>query len=325
MQAAFEAGCRRPPPEGPGFSERQARRLWEQVAAFSGYGFNQGHATAYADVSFRSAYLKAHYPAPFLWARLRNRGGYFPPAVYVAEAVRLGIDVRAPHVNYSDARVALTMDADEPVLWLGLGRVRSLRRRAIAGLVAARAAGSFTDLRDLLVRVPLQPREIKHLIQCGALDGLGENRPSLLREAELLQRAGSARQLSLGLVEAPSPAASLTQRFTWERELLDFPLTALRTLFVRLRADHANLTTLAALPSPPGRRVEALGVRLPGWRRAAFAFWDGEEWVQVRRQEKSASPPTWTPVRVRGVWREDRWGTGWLQLHGWTPVALSGL
>jgi DNA-directed DNA polymerase III PolC len=325
MQTDFEAGCRRPPPQGPGFSERQAQRLWEQVAAFSGYGFNQGHATAYADVSFRSAYLKAHYPAPFLWARLRNRGGYFHPAVYVAEAVRLGVDVRAPHVNHSDDRVALTAVDGAPTLWLGLGLVRSLRRRAIADLIAARADGPFTDLRDLLVRVPLQPREITHLIQCGAVDDLGENRPTLLREAELLQRAGSARQLSLGLVEAAFPPASLTQRFTWERELLGFPIAALRALFPRLRADHADLTTLAALRSHPGRRVRVLGVRLPGWHRAAFAFWDGADWGQVRRQGESAPPPTWTPMRVRGVWREDRWGTGWLELHGWKPVALTGV
>ncbi|MFN2232152.1 MAG: DNA polymerase III subunit alpha, partial [Anaerolineae bacterium] len=60
LQQAFEQGCQRQPPEGPGFTPQQAQQLWEQVAVFSGYGFNQGHATAYADVSFRSAYLKAH-------------------------------------------------------------------------------------------------------------------------------------------------------------------------------------------------------------------------------------------------------------------------
>ena len=57
---------------------------------FAGYGFNQGHATAYADVSFRSAYLKAHYPAEFLCARLADHGGFHHPAIYMAEAVRLG-------------------------------------------------------------------------------------------------------------------------------------------------------------------------------------------------------------------------------------------
>ena len=66
----------------------QAATLWEQVMSFAGYGFNQGHATAYADVSYRSAYLKAHWPAEFLCARLADYGGFHHPAIYMAEAIR---------------------------------------------------------------------------------------------------------------------------------------------------------------------------------------------------------------------------------------------
>ena len=101
IREQFVQGCRRPPPEGPGFSLAQANTLWDQVIPFAGYGFNQGHATAYADVSFRSAYLKAHYPAEFLCARLADHGGFHHPAIYMAEAVRLGFAVRPPHVNFS--------------------------------------------------------------------------------------------------------------------------------------------------------------------------------------------------------------------------------
>src|SRR5690606_23660159 len=70
MRERFVQGCRRPAPDGPAMTEPQARTLWEQVEPFAGYGFNQGHATAYADVSYRSAYVRAHWPAAFLCARL---------------------------------------------------------------------------------------------------------------------------------------------------------------------------------------------------------------------------------------------------------------
>ena len=110
IREQFVQGCRRPPPEGPGFSLTQANTLWEQVMPFAGYGFNQGHATAYADVSFRSAYLKAHYPAEFLCARLADHGGFHHPAIYMAEAVRLGFAVRPPHVNFSGESFSLTND-----------------------------------------------------------------------------------------------------------------------------------------------------------------------------------------------------------------------
>jgi DNA-directed DNA polymerase III PolC len=52
LEAQFVEGCQRSTPAGPGLSAWQARKLWEQVLAFAGYGFNQGHATAYAGVSY---------------------------------------------------------------------------------------------------------------------------------------------------------------------------------------------------------------------------------------------------------------------------------
>ena len=108
LRETFSAGCMRRPPDGPGLNATQAATLWEQVVAFAGYGFNQGHATAYADVSYRSAYMKSRWPAAFLSARLADHGGFYHPAVYIAEARRLGIDVRPPHINHSDS--AFTYD-----------------------------------------------------------------------------------------------------------------------------------------------------------------------------------------------------------------------
>ncbi|MCB0158994.1 MAG: DNA polymerase III subunit alpha, partial [Caldilineaceae bacterium] len=97
MRARFVAGCCRPVPDGPGFTPAQAETLWQQVEAFAGYGFNQGHATAYADVSYRSAYLKAHWPAAFLCARLQDWGGFHHQAIYYRRGATAGDrDAAAP-------------------------------------------------------------------------------------------------------------------------------------------------------------------------------------------------------------------------------------
>ncbi|MBN1643007.1 MAG: DNA polymerase III subunit alpha, partial [Anaerolineae bacterium] len=210
MEAQFLSGCQRPAPTGPGFTARQAQTLWEQIVPFSGYGFNRGHATAYAEVSYRSAYIKAHWPAAFLCARLMNWGGFHHPAVYMAEALRLGIAIRAPHVNHSERAFSLSWEDDQAVLWMGLGWVRDLRRRAVRAIRAARRRRPFASLRDLAMRVPLQRRELEHLVQCGALDGLGESRAALLVECGEILRAESALQLSLDLGRpevAPEPLA----------------------------------------------------------------------------------------------------------------------
>lgn len=91
IKEAFIRGCRQP---APAFSPKQADTLWEQVVAFSGYGFNQGHATAYADVSYRLAYLKVHWPAELLCARLVNHGGFHHQAIYKVTPADLGRQAR---------------------------------------------------------------------------------------------------------------------------------------------------------------------------------------------------------------------------------------
>jgi hypothetical protein len=198
--------------------------------------------------------------------------------------------------------------------------VRDLRRRAVADLVAARAAGPFGGLRDLLLRVDLQPKEIDHLIRCGALDALGANRPTLQAEAEKIARAGTARQMAFDFDRAERPAATFSERLAWERHLLGYPIGALQDWLPVLRTEPARLTTVGDLPRTRGR-TELLGVRLPGWHRRGYALWDGESWCMAASEGKRAWPPTWTPVVLRGEWRRDRWGMGWLAVHTWEEIS----
>ncbi len=199
--------------------------------AFAGYGFNQGHATAYADVSYRSAYLKLHWPAAFFCARLADWGGFHHPAVYSAEAVRLGIPIQPPHVNHSLKSFTLTFTSEpptssdqpsssrprpvlrssnqrpvtsdqQPILWMGLGQVRGLRRNSIAEIMRMRKDGPYNRLDDLLERVSLQTKEIIHLIQCGALGGLGRSRAALLAQARPTNGQGVQSRWP-----SPSPAS----------------------------------------------------------------------------------------------------------------------
>jgi DNA-directed DNA polymerase III PolC len=318
MEAQFVAGCQRPPPEGPGFTPQQAQRLWEQVMPFSGYGFNQGHATAYADVSYRSAYLKAHWPAAFFCARLANWGGFHHPAVYMAEAVRLGLVVRPPHVNHSRRRFTMTWEGDKGVLWMGLGQVRDLRRTSVRAIVAERQRGAFAGLRDLVRRVPLQPKEVIHLIQCGALDGLGESRAALLAEAEDVQRAGSALQMAFDLGSPQVPPESSAQRLAWEPYLLGQPVSVHPLDLVRDRLpEHLPLRRLAEFP---GQRVTTAGVRLPGWTGGqGFYLGDGQTFVIAKGGPSLKAPPPWQPLLVQGRWLSDEWGMSWLQVDEIRP------
>jgi DNA polymerase-3 subunit alpha len=318
MESAFVAGCQRPPPDGPGFSQSQAETLWEQVHAFAGYGFNQGHATSYAMVSYRSAYLKTHWPAAFLCARLSEWGGFHHQAIYIAEAVRLGLDVRPPHVNHSGPRFSLGWEGEGAVLWMGLGQVRDLRRSSVRQIVAGRLRPQdgrpqpYAGLRDLQRRVPLQRKEVVHLIQCGALDGLGESRAALLAQAEEIEQAGSALQMTFDFVRpqiAPEPAA---QRLAWERHLLGQPVSVHPLAVV----DVGDRLPLRRLPELTGQRVTVAGVRLPGWTGGqGFYLGDEETFVVARGGPAFQAPPPWAPVVVQGRWVDDEWRGSWLQVE----------
>ncbi|MGB5048224.1 MAG: DNA polymerase III subunit alpha [Caldilineaceae bacterium] len=360
IRARFVAGCQRAGgvlsqrcPEfiegskgGPGLSDQQARTLWEQVEPFAGYGFNQGHATAYAAVSYRSAYVKAHWPAEFLCARLADWGGFHHPAVYIAEAQRLGIGVRPPHVNISGGHFRLVyeengtqIDADErrlmqskirenppdpfdrlrtpprhprsiPVLYMGLGQVRELTGNCIQRIVAERVAGPFADLRDFLLRVEPQPKELNHLIRCGGLDGLGASRAELLQEAEDLRRSGHAGQMGFGFLAGDVGAESAAERLAWETELLGQPVSVHP---VALVPRPPGCVALADLPNQPGKLVTVIGARLPGWTGGKGFFLDDGTGFVVVQGEGMPVPKPWQVVTLRGRWVVDGWGGGILE------------
>ena len=321
MKAQFVGGCQRPSPEGPGFDHARAERLWEQIVPFAGYGFNQGHALAYAEVSYRSAYIKVHWPAAFFCARLMSWGGFHHPAMYMAEAMRLGIEVRAPHVNHSERSFSLAWEGERPVLWMGLGWVRDLRRSTVRAIVAERKRRPFGGLRDLTMRVPTQRKEVEHLVQCGALDGLGESRIALLAEGRDLVRAESALQLAFDMggpeVQPETPA----QRAEWEREILGYPVSLLRDR-TELATDRLpGHVSLRQLPETHGRTVAVAGVRLPGWTGGkGFYLWDGETWVIVREEGSSKAPAPWQQLRLKGRWTVDEWGFSWFQASSRSKV-----
>jgi len=317
LQEQFTGGCMRPAPDGPGMTAAQAARLWEQIVPFSGYGFNQGHATAYADVSYRCAYLKTCYPAEFLAARLQVLGGFYHPAVYMAEAIRLGIPIRPPHVNYSGTRFTLVAGA---TLYMGLGQVRDLRDSAARAIVAERRDVPYDGLRDLLSRADLQPKEVDHLIRCGALDGVG-GRSSLLAEAEELRRRGGVSQLAFDFAQPTAAPELLSQRWAWEQELLGLPVSALGDPLALVRDRLPAHEPLAEVVAAPGKSVVTAGVRLPGWTGGpSFLLFDGERFVAVRTARGSKSPPAWRPLLVRGRWIVDEWACGWLQAAQVDPV-----
>ena len=239
-----------------GVSVETGQRVWEMMAAFAGYGFPKAHAASYAQVAWRSAWCKSHFPAEFMAAVLANWGGYYSQRVYLSEARRMGLSVRPPLVNQAGRNFGVRQLDDQKVLFMGLEQVRDLTRRTIERILRQRP---FDSLDDFLTRADPRPLEASHLARVGALEGLGSI-PAILRR---LQAGGwQLGQMSLfGWNEASGEDWTLEQKMAAQQELLGISLEAnpLELLADKISAAHAISTLEAA--GRIGQRVTVAGLR----------------------------------------------------------------
>ncbi len=166
-----------------------AEQIFEQAAKFAGYGFNKGHAAAYAQVAYQTAYLKANYPVEFIAASMTlDIGSTDRLNVFRQEAQRLGIRIVPPDVNRSEA--AFSCDAEARVVYYALAAVKGVGRQAMEHLVAQREAGGpFRSVADFARRVDsklINKRAFESLVRAGALDGLSPNRRQLAESADAI-------------------------------------------------------------------------------------------------------------------------------------------
>lgn len=155
-----------------GLSRPEAEEIFDLMAKFAEYGFNKGHATAYAIISYQTAYLKANYPLEFTAALLSSvMGSTDKISFYIQEARASGIKVLPPDVQFSQIDFSLEQQA----IRFGLGAIRNVGTNVIEKILAARQRGPFNTFYDFCVRVDgkvLNKRVMESLIRAGALQSL---------------------------------------------------------------------------------------------------------------------------------------------------------
>ncbi|WJM98560.1 DNA polymerase III subunit alpha [Pseudomonas defluvii] len=151
-----------------------AGNIFDLVEKFAGYGFNKSHSAAYGLVSYQTAWLKTHYPAPFMAAVLSADMHNTDKVVTLIEEVRsMKLRLDAPDVNTSDFK--FTVNDDGRIVY-GLGAIKGVGEGPVEAIVEARADGPFKDLFDFCERVDLKrinKRTLDALVRSGALDRLG--------------------------------------------------------------------------------------------------------------------------------------------------------
>jgi DNA polymerase-3 subunit alpha len=265
-----------------GIKEQVAERIFNTIMNFAGYGFNKSHSTAYALLSYHTAYLKATYPMEFMAACLTSEIGNTDRIVILLDECRaMGIQVMPPDINESAADFTVT---DEGIRF-GLTAIKNVGRAGIDSIIEAREkGGSFESVFDLCGRVDLKSinrRMLEALVCAGALDSLEGHRAQILAgiEAALsvgqkVQRDRSTGQTSLLKIletqgertgiERRLPYAeewSLLEKLSREREVLGFYCSGHPLSRYRREVDAFTTFSLAeAKRAADGKRVVVAGI-----------------------------------------------------------------
>ncbi|MCM8797441.1 MAG: DNA polymerase III subunit alpha [Candidatus Omnitrophica bacterium] len=179
-----------------GIKEMTASKIFDLIEYFSGYGFNKSHSTAYALISYRTAYLKANYPVEYMTALLSSERDNTDKIVeYVTEAGRMGLMVLPPDVNESECLFTVV---DAKTIRFGLLAIKNVGRGAAESIVSSRKKnGRFKSLEDLCQRIDLRlvnKKVLESLIKCGALDTFGMPRAQMFASLDLILDSASRIQ-----------------------------------------------------------------------------------------------------------------------------------
>ena len=164
-----------------GVPEDVANSIYDEILDFASYAFNKAHAVSYAFVTYRTAYMKRHYPCEYMAALLTSvLENSSKITEYIAECRDMGIQLLPPDVNESDADFTVVGGN----IRFGLVAIKGIGWGAIEQLVHERAErGPFTDFEDFCRRMSgkdLNRRAVENLIKSGAFDSMGHPRRALL-------------------------------------------------------------------------------------------------------------------------------------------------
>jgi DNA polymerase-3 subunit alpha len=221
----------------------RAKKLFDLIEKFGGYGFNKSHSAAYALIAYQTAYLKAHYPVEFMASLLTSEMHSTDGVVkFIAECRSHNIPILPPDINESD--IQFTVDGSQ--IRFGLVAVKNVGENAIESIIAGRAEKRLDSLFDFCERVDLKKvnkRVVESLIKCGAFDSTGAKRSQMMAALEgaldygqRVQRERNDPQMGLFDIGESQPSINAPvlpeigewdekQFLTFEKESLGFYLT----------------------------------------------------------------------------------------------------
>lgn len=167
-----------------GVDEKEADKLFDNLAGFAKYAFNKSHAASYAFLTYRTAYLKCRFFPEYMASLLTSELGNFTKiSWYITHCKRNGIDVLPPDVNESGKYFGVVKKEGKTFIRFGLFAVKNVGGAFVDNIITERSRTPFTGFDDFIRRMAKydsNKKQIESLIKCGAFDSMGVFRSRLL-------------------------------------------------------------------------------------------------------------------------------------------------
>ena len=184
-----------------GIDEKSANKIFDEMAEFAKYAFNKSHAACYAVIAYRTAYLKAYYPAEFMAATLNSfLGNLDKIPQYIDECKALGIEILKPEINKSEGKFTTEYDngqsgtgttsplIENAKIRFGLGSIKNVGTVPVNSIVKERKENgsykSFTDFCERIADEAVNKKCVESLIKAGTFDEFEQTRSTLLASFE---------------------------------------------------------------------------------------------------------------------------------------------
>ncbi len=168
-----------------GYSKEVSNKVYDLILRFADYGFNRSHSVAYAMISYRMAYLKAHYPLSFFKTFLNSSiNSVDKTKMYIYECRKKNISVLNPDINLSMDKYIIYNNS----IVYPLSNIKNVSLNVVFKILSEREKSSFKDIFDFVIRCGsvLNEKILESLILAGCFDSFSINRKTLINNLEII-------------------------------------------------------------------------------------------------------------------------------------------
>ena len=182
----------------------QAKKIFDLILNFAGYGFNKSHSVVYSVIAYKMAYLKRYYKTVFFANLLSNViGSEVKTNEYILEAKSNNIEVEKPTINNSESKYTVKNDK----IIYPITNIKGIGIVVQEQIEQAKKDGEFTDIYDCFSRLYISgigKKTLETLIYADVFKEFNLNRKTLINNLDsLFNYAELTKDIDPSLVMKP--------------------------------------------------------------------------------------------------------------------------